>query len=140
MLNHIVLGFDVGSHKIGTAIGQSLTQQAKPLARLRVVKNGLPAATEITQLIREWKPTCIAVGMPLKMDGTEQFTTQLAKNFIVFLKTLTSLPIHEVDERLTTKTARSELFEQGGYKQLKKADVDGYAAKLIVESWLKESS
>lgn len=135
----VVLGFDVGSHKIGVAVGQMLTKQAKPLARL-TAKQGLPVATDIKKLLAEWRPNVIVVGLPLMMDGKKQFTTQLALDFIAFLKSLTNIPIFSVDERLTTKAARSEIFEHGGYKNLQKADVDGYAAKLIVESWIFENN
>jgi putative Holliday junction resolvase len=133
---HVILGFDVGSHKIGVAVGQTLTQQAKPLPRIMAQK-GLPRADEIKKLINEWRPDIIVVGLPTMMDGKKQFTTDLALAFMGFLKTLTNLPIFSVDERLTTKAARSDLFEQGGYRHLQKADVDSYAAKLIVESWMR---
>lgn len=138
MQNHIVLGFDVGTHKIGVAVGQTLTHQAKPLARL-VAHKGLPRSADIQKLLTEWRPDILVVGLPTMMSGQKQFTTELALNFMAFLKALTPLPVHPVDERLTTKMARSEIFEQGGYKKLKNADVDGYAAKLIVESWFGES-
>ncbi|MCD6046986.1 MAG: yqgF [Gammaproteobacteria bacterium] len=132
---HVILGFDVGSHKIGVAVGQTLTQQAKPLPRI-IAQKGLPTTTEIKKLLNEWRPDVIVVGLPTMMDGKKQFTTDLALAFIEFLKTLTDLPVFSVDERLTTKAARSDLFEQGGYRHLQKADVDSYAAKLIVESWM----
>ncbi len=138
-MNKIILGFDVGSHKIGVAVGQTMLQQAQPLKRL-LVHQGLPNATEIKKLILEWTPNILVVGVPLKMDGAPQFTTVLAENFIAFLKTVTSQPIYEVDERLTTKIARSELYDQGGFKKLKNADIDSYAAKLIIESWMIEHS
>ncbi len=34
-----LLGFDYGSHKIGIAVGQTLTQSANPLTTLSRVKN-----------------------------------------------------------------------------------------------------
>ena len=104
-----------------------------------MAKKGLPDAAEIHKLIAQWRPQILVVGLPLMMDGKKQFTTQLAFRFIDFLKSLTDIPVFSIDERLTTKIARSELFEQGGFKKLQKADVDSYAAKLIVESWLQEN-
>jgi len=47
------------------------------------------------------------------------------------------LPVHFVDERLTTKAAREMIFEHGGYKQLQKAEIDALAAALILEQWLQ---
>jgi putative Holliday junction resolvase len=137
MPDKTILGFDVGSHKIGVAVGHTLLRQAKPLQRLRV-HQGLPNLSEIKKLLQQWRPDVLIVGMPTHMDGRKQFTTDLALAFIDFLKAHSDLPIYAVDERLTTKIARSELFEQGGFKKLQKADIDGYAAKLIVESWMNE--
>jgi putative holliday junction resolvase len=138
MLNQTLLAFDVGSHKIGVAVGQTLIGSATPLARLPA-KNGLPEKQAIKQLLSAWRPQAIIVGIPTKMDGSKQFTTALAYAFVAFLKSQTDVPIHLVDERLTTKSARSELFAQGGFKKLKNADVDGYAAKILIESWINES-
>lgn len=132
----IILGFDVGSHKIGVAVGQTLTKSAKPLQRI-AAKNGLPEVTELKKLLANWHPDAIVVGIPLYKDNT-QFTTGLVKKFVNFLKKITPLPIHIMDEKLTTKSARSDLFEQGGFKHLEKSDVDSYAAKLIIESWMNE--
>jgi putative holliday junction resolvase len=37
---------------------------------------------------------------------------------------------------LTTKTARQNLFEQGGYKALQHTQIDAVAAQIILEEWL----
>ena len=121
------------------AVGESLLGRATPLKRL-MVHQGLLPLDEIKKLIQQWRPTVLVVGMPTHMDGRRQFTTDMALAFIDFLKQHTNIPIYPVDERLTTKTARSELFEQGGFKKLSNADVDSYAAKLIIESWMNERS
>jgi len=138
MRDVVVLSFDVGTHKIGVAIGQTLTQQAKPLRHL-IAKKGRVEPTTILNLIHQWRPSRLLVGLPVQMDGRTQFTTDLALNFATFLREVTQLPTDMVDERLTTKAARSDLYDQGGYKKLKSADVDSYAAKLIAESWLREN-
>ena len=111
-------------------------QQTELLKRLARVEGQIRG---IQKLIQQWRPHALIVGLPTKMDGSKQFTTDLAHAFVRFLSAQTDLPIHVVDERLTTKAARSELFEQGGFKKLKNADVDSYAAKIIVESWMNES-
>jgi putative Holliday junction resolvase len=40
-----------------------------------------------------------------------------------------------VDERYTSVDARQQLFDEGGYKALKKSNVDSFAAKLMLEQW-----
>lgn len=136
--NIVVLGFDVGSHKTGVAIGQTLTHSARVLHKINC-QAGLPVPfQQVTSLLTQWRPHIIVVGMPHRPDGKPQRATQQALAFIELLRQHTEIPIHAIDEALTTKSARADLFERGGFKQLQKSDVDSYAAKLIVESWLNE--
>lgn len=137
MSNQTLLAFDVGSHKIGVAVGQTLLKTATPLQKLPATK-GLPNIVAVQTLLQQWRPHALIVGIPTKMDGSKQFTTALAHALVRFLKQHTDLPIYTIDERLTTKAARSELFAQGGFKKLKNADVDSYAAKILIESWMNE--
>ena len=136
--NFIVLGFDVGAKKTGVAIGQSLTGNARALHKIPC-HEGLPVDVKcIGTLITTWRPQAIVVGMPLRPDGKPQRASQHARAFITYLKAHFLLPVYEIDEQLTTKSARTDIFEAGGYRHLQKSDVDSYAAKLIVESWLSE--
>ncbi|MFN3234844.1 MAG: Holliday junction resolvase RuvX [Gammaproteobacteria bacterium] len=129
------LGFDFGMKHIGVAVGQNITKTAKPLTSLRA-KQGEPRWDEIAALIKEWQPAGLVVGIPLNMDGTEQPLTQHAKKFITGLKQHFDLPIHEVDERLTTIDAKQSLFDEGGYRALKKDAVDSLSACVILQDWL----
>lgn len=136
--NIVVLGFDVGSHKTGVAIGQTLTNSARILHKIHC-QAGIPVPfQQVTDLLTQWRPQIIVVGLPYRPDGKPQRATQHALAFIELLRQHTQIPIHAIDESLTTKSARADLFESGGFKQLQKSDVDSYAAKLIVESWLNE--
>ena len=91
----------------------------------------------IKSLIKEWNATELVVGIPVNIDGSEQAITQHAKNFAVKLQQQFKLPVHPVDERLTTKAARQHVFDEGGYKALQKAEIDSVAAMLIVEQYLR---
>ncbi len=131
-----VMGFDFGTKRIGTAIGESLLGSAKPLNTVDAV-NGEPTWLQVDELVKRWRPDLLVVGVPLKIDGTELFTTHLARRFIKQLRRRFKLPVEPVDERLTTKAAREIVFEEGGYKSLQKAEIDSIAAKLIVEQWFE---
>jgi putative Holliday junction resolvase len=43
-----------------------------------------------------------------------------------------------VDERLSTKEARAQLFAMGGDRKLKTSEIDSLAACVILEQWLQE--
>lgn len=131
-----VLGFDYGTKSIGVAIGQALTGSASPLGSLKAV-DGIPKWEQIGALIDEWCPDLIVVGLPLNMDGTEQDITQRAKKFANRINGRFSINVVTQDERLTTTDAKARLFEFGGYKALKKDQIDAISAVLIIESYFE---
>lgn len=131
----IVIGFDFGTKRIGVAIGQLVTRIARPLLTLSA-KNGLPSWLRIDHIVKKWQPDAFVVGIPLNMDGSEQALTFAARSFASILHERYHLPIHEIDERLTSVDAREQLFSQGGYRALQNGQVDSMAAQLILQNWL----
>jgi putative Holliday junction resolvase len=136
MLNsQTLLSFDFGLKHIGVAVGQTATHNAQALTAL-AAKNGIPNWDEIAKLIHTWQPHALVVGIPLHMDDSEQPLTKKAKRFATQLEEHYKLPVHHVDERLTSVEARARLFEMGGYKALQKKHIDSVAAQVILEIWL----
>jgi len=133
------LGFDFGYKRIGAAVGQLLTKTASPLKTLDAVQ-GEPVWSEITALIKEWNPAALIVGLPTSIDGKKLYTTRAATQFADTLRERFSLPVHLVDERLSTVDAKALLFEQGGYRKIQKTAVDSIAACIILEQWFYETS
>ncbi|MDG1751188.1 MAG: Holliday junction resolvase RuvX [Thalassotalea sp.] len=131
-----VLGFDFGTKYIGVAVGQELTGTASPLGSIKA-KDGIPNQEQLVKFFKEWQPNLIAVGLPLNMDGTNQNVTFAAKKFGNRLANQFKLPVEFVDERLTTADAKEQLFAQGGYRNLKKDNIDAESARLIIESFFE---
>ena len=136
MPSQTVLGFDFGMKRIGVAVGQTVTRTANPLLILSA-HQGEPDWNEIEKLIHHWKPMALIVGRPLNMDGSTQSITDAAEHFANQLKSRYGLPVYEVDERLSSVEARSNMFEQGGYRALHKKRVDSVAAQIILQDWLE---
>ena len=128
-----LLGFDYGTRKIGVAVGQTLTGTATPLETLLAVKQK-PDWTRITQLIEEWQPEALVVGLPLDVDDSETDATSPARRFSRQLEGRFGLKVHLADERFTSFEARDRL----GHKAKNVEDYDAVAAKLILETWLDE--
>ena len=64
-----VVGFDFGTKSIGVAVGQSITSSASILKALKA-QDGIPNWSAVEQLLKEWQPERVVVGLPLNMDGT----------------------------------------------------------------------
>ncbi|EFM97122.1 Holliday junction resolvase RuvX [Actinobacillus pleuropneumoniae] len=131
-----ILAFDFGTYSIGCAVGQDITGTAQGLPSFKA-QDGIPNWDQIEKVIKEWQPERLVVGLPLNMDGSEQPLTQRAKKFANRLNGRFNLLVELQDERLTTVSAKAEIFERGGYKALKKDKVDSISACLILESWFE---
>jgi len=129
-----MIAFDFGVKSIGVAIGQQITGTASPLAAIKAV-DGIPQWQALDDVFKEWEPSCIILGYPTNMDGSEQLITARAKKFGKRLYHRYKIPVHGHDERLTTVEAKERLFELGGFKKLSKGKIDSVSAVLILESW-----
>jgi len=131
-----VLGFDVGSHWIGIAVGQTTTGTASPLQAVQV-KNNKPDWPGISRLINAWQPQRLIVGLPRKMDDGDTDMTRTALRFSRQLEGRYHLPCELIDERLTTREAW-QIVESNAHRRLSKPDIDNIAAVLITETWLSQ--
>lgn len=135
-----ILSFDFGTKRIGVAVGQSITGTASPLAGLSA-RDGIPNWDDIERLIQEWKPHALVVGVPLNMDDSESEMSQRARKFARRLHGRYGLPVHELDERLSSFAARGIVLdnvrrETPGKRQRAQQPIDSVAAVLIAETWL----
>ena len=133
------LGFDYGTKRIGVAVGQTLTATARPVTTVDHVHHQ-PDWSAIGQLIDDWQPDTLVVGLPLNMDGTEHAMTAAARDFAETLRSRYKLPVHLVDERLSSIEAEGLVAASGRHRQphtkSAKRAVDMHAAQLILQHWL----
>ena len=130
-----LLAFDFGLKRIGVAVGQSQTRSANPLDTV-AVKQERPDWSAIARLIQTWAPDSLVVGLPLNMDGSEQEMTLHARRFGRQLNGRFGLPVHMVDERLSTREARNRLELEGRGGEV----ADPTAAQIILEDWFSLQS
>lgn len=133
-----ILGFDFGMKYIGVAIGQEITGSARPLGSIKA-NDGIPNWDNVSHYLKEWQPDLVVVGLPLNMDGTEQPMTKSAKKFGNRIHGRFGIAVEFQDERLTTTDAKAQLFQQGGYRNLKKDNIDAHSAMLIIESFFENN-
>lgn len=133
-----VLAFDFGLKRTGVAVGNTLTGSATPECTL-TAKDEQPNWEGISQLIIDWKPSQIVVGLPIELDGTENPLKKRVERFCNQLNGRYNLPIDQENEQFTSIEAaeRLKLLRQSGRKQkVKKEEVDKIAASIILEGWM----
>ena len=137
----MVLAFDFGRRRIGVAVGQTLTGSTTALGAFPA-KDGTPDWTSVDTCIARWAPTRLLVGLPYNMDGSETTTTAACRAFGENLARRTGLPVDFVDERLTSAAAydelRSERRSGARGRRIRPQDIDANAARLILETWMRE--
>lgn len=132
------LGFDFGSKKIGMAVGQLATQIASPLETLKS-PNQVPNWQKISQLIAEWQPDGLIVGISRQADGSDNPITPRMLKFCRQLNGRYQLPVFQVDEALSTFEAKQMLYDDLHVNASKLWAVqDQLAAQLILQSWLNQ--
>ncbi len=127
MSDRVVLGFDFGARRIGVAIGNSVTREARPLTTV----NAATVATRwdaVAALVAEWEPAQLVVGIPRHPDGTPHEMTARCERFARQLEGRYKRPVAQVDERYTSAvSARAD-------------DIDAAAATLILQQWFDEEA
>jgi putative Holliday junction resolvase len=125
MTDRVVLGFDFGARRIGIAIGNSVTREARPLTTV----NATTVASRwdaVAALIAEWEPAQLVVGIPRHPDGIPHDMTARCERFARQLEGRFRLPVARVDERYTSAVSAGA------------GDIDAAAAALILQQWFDE--
>ena len=129
MPERTLLCFDYGTKNIGIAVGQTVTGTATGILTVKSRKNR-PDWETITGVIEEWAPDELVVGYPLGMDDSKQEMTRAVEKFKNRLSARYGLPVHLVDERLSSYEAKERLKSDDG--------LDSMAAQVILESYFHD--
>lgn len=137
------LAFDFGTRKLGVAVGQAHTQTAQGIATLNM-RNGQPDWALIKKLLDEWTPAALIVGLPLHLDASESPMSLSARQFARRLSGRFALPVHMVDERLSSSSADAILVDQqqsgGKLHKHRRQYRDQIAAELILQTFFNSEA
>lgn len=140
-----ILALDVGDRRIGLAITDALGMTAQPLFTIHRTKERADIKS-VVRFTRQHDVTELLVGLPLNADGSESAQAGKARAFADALReVLPGMPVHFLDERLTTREAHAVLNE-AGYRsrfagreaRLERSElIDQVAAVLLLEAFLE---
>jgi len=130
------LGIDYGTKRVGLAQGDELGV-ATPLPAL-IDAEPADRWRKLGELIRARHITDLVLGYPYNMDGTVGFKAKEVDAFAAKLKTEFGLPVHLVDETLTSSEAESSIAKKDRRGVRGSGVVDSRAACLILQDYLDQ--
>ena len=134
-----IIALDIGTVRIGIATSDIMEIIASAYEVYRR-KNLDSDVKYIAELVSKLDAGEIVIGLPLKLDGTEGQSVEMARNFGEKLAELTNVPIVYQDERLSTVSAQRILIESGMRREKRKDKVDSIAATIILQTYLDKKS
>lgn len=130
------LGIDYGARRIGVAYGDELGV-ATPLPALTSADEGA-RWTALCALARERRATDLVLGYPYNMDGSVGFKAKEVDAFAARLRADLGLPVHLVDERLTSHEAEASIPPSRRRAIRASGIVDSRAATIILQDYLNQ--
>lgn len=134
------LGVDLGTKRIGLAVGESGGGVVSPLKIIEAHPQPDRNAEAILQAADAYGADAIVIGLPLNMDGTEGPQAKLSRRLAEAIARSSPLAVHLHDERLTSHAADHKLLERDLTRKQKKARHDAVAAAILLESFLLSHS
>ncbi len=130
-----ILSMDVGDRRIGMAVSDTLGWIAQGIPTLER-RNSKYDLDKIKEVINEYQPDSIVIGLPRNMNGTLGPQGEKVMAFAEELKSHLGVDIVYWDERLTTVSAHKAMIESDMSRRKRKKKVDQVAAVLILQSYL----
>ena len=130
------LGIDFGARRIGLSYGDELGV-ATPLPAL-VESDRAKQREALGALVRQRRVTEIVIGHPLNMDDTAGPKAKEAEAFAESLRMEFGLPVHLIDERLTSYEAESTIAKSKRREIRSSGIIDSRAATLILQDYLNQ--
>ncbi len=135
------IGVDVGSVRVGVARTDPDGMLAVPVATLARPKSVAAPRSDLlalVDLVADYEPLEVVVGLPLGLDGTEGLAAEAVRIYSADLRAALGrrgldVPIRLVDERLTTAAATRGLRAAGRDARSGRAVIDQAAAVIIVQ-------
>ncbi|WP_405944954.1 Holliday junction resolvase RuvX [Streptomyces sp. NBC_00932] len=131
------LSIDVGDARIGVASCDPDGVLATPVETVPG-RDVLAAHRRLKQLIAEYEPIEVVVGLPRSLNGGEGPAAAKVRGFAQELaRGIAPIPVRLIDERMTTVTASQSLRASGVKSRKGRSVIDQAAAVVILQNALE---
>jgi putative Holliday junction resolvase len=132
-----VLGVDYGDRHVGLALSDPLLITAQPLESYTLTGRENVDRQYFRDLVAKHEVGEIALGYPLRMDGSAGTRAEKTRAFAAWLEKAVGRPIALIDERLTTRQALKTLEDEKLRGRKKNDWEDRIAAVIILSTYLE---
>jgi putative Holliday junction resolvase len=132
MRRGVRLAVDVGTVRVGVARSDPDGMLALPVETVQRGRDVDAVVARIAALAAEYEAIDIVVGLPVSMQGTDTASTADARDVAARIAT-GPVPVHLLDERLTTVSAQAALHASGRNTRRSRAVIDQAAAVILLQ-------
>lgn len=136
--NFDILGLDIGTVRVGLALGNSKTGDIKILQTVSRAQN--KAEKYVIDLIIQHNLKAIVVGIPLNEKSQKTEQSIKTEQFVRRIERRTNIELHFVDEWGSSIEAKRRLniADLPGKTLRKSGIIDGKSASIILEEFFKQ--
>jgi len=131
-----IAGIDYGTVRLGIALSDARRTIASPYENY-TRRSPVADADRLRRLVAEEGITLFVVGLPVHLHGGESQKSREARQFGLWLKEATGVPVEMFDERFTTAEAEQFLGAAELTKKQRKARLDKLAAQIMLAAYLE---
>lgn len=132
------LGLDLGTRTLGLAMSDKSNTIASPYKVLRWDGEDYNLLfKDLDDIITTNNITDLVLGLPKNMNNTLGFAAERSLKFKEALESRYNLEVKLIDERLSTVEATNYLLDADMSRRKRKKVVDGVAASIILDTYLK---
>jgi putative holliday junction resolvase len=134
-MSRTVLAVDPGSRRVGVAVSNPEGTFALPL---EVIERSSDDSyiDRLADLAESRGVGEVVVGLPLRLSGSHGPEVAAARALAEKLRERLGVPVHLVDERLTTRQAEASLAGAGLNSRGRRGRVDQVAAAVLLQGFL----
>jgi len=129
------LGIDFGDVRVGLALSDLTKTISKPFETIKYI-NLEELSLQLKVIIEQNEVDTLVVGIPFNMSGKDTKQTVKVREFVLFIENTINLPIHLIDERLTSKEAEKTMHTLNIKTGHNKGTIDKIAASIILQEYL----
>ena len=138
MTDGVWLAVDVGTVRVGVARSDPRGVLAVPVRTLARNARTDADLAELAGLVAEYEAVGVVVGLPRTLADREGPAAELAREYGGALAVrIAPVPVHYLDERLTTVSAQRKLRTGGIRGRASRAVIDQAAAVELLQQWLE---